>query len=479
MKKLGAIFCLLLAGCAVGPDYAQPDLSRDTDKAWHAKLPHEGKTVHLQQWWQQFNDPALDHLIAAAEKDSPTMQQALARITQARANLRGTSGAFYPAIGASGGVTRSLNNLAGIGANRSIYQTLTTGQFDAAWEVDLFGGLRRSREAAKAREQSALAGWHDARVSLAAEVANSYMNLRGCQEAVAIYAEQLTSQEKTRDLTRLKVDAGFLPEADGQRISASAAQTAAQLENQRGLCAQVINYLTNLTGLAQEKLQKELAMGSGEIPSPATSIILQLPAKTISQRPDVASAERNLAAASADIGVATAQLYPSLSLNGVIGFNSTSGLNNVGERWSYGPSISLPIFDGGQRKSIVERNRGLYDEALGSYRQTVRNAVNEVEDALVRLDTAAKRRSSAELAVKGFESAFHSGEESYRVGTTSLLDLEDLRRSVLAARITLVDVEQEWSQAWVALYKAAGGGWDGDFSQNPSTALSPSFPVRF
>lgn len=454
--------CILitsLSACSVGPDYLKPIFTKDTPQAWHATLPHDGSIADLSHWWEQFNDPLLNTLITAAQKNSPTLDQALARVEQRRATVRENNAGLLPSLDSSASANRSKSGTGSL----TTTQTTSIGQLDASWELDLFGGQRRAIESSKANLQSSQAEWHNARVTLAAEVADSYTTLRACENLVRLYQQQLESQQATAKLVALKVTAGFSAQSDGDLSAAGAAQTSSKLQSQKGICAINTNELVYLTGIDITSLENQITQNNGIVPKPADVKIEQVPAEVIEQRPDIAQSERALAAASADIGVAEADRYPSISLAGVIGINKPSGSSSL-QTWSFGPTVTLPIFDAGKRKATADKSRAIYDEALGAYRQTVRLAVNEVEDALSRLQTVDLRAEDASKAVSLYKSYFNALQSGFDAGTSNLIDLEDARRSVYTAEETLTAVKQEQAQAWIALYKAIGGGWTKDFN---------------
>lgn len=498
------VLAMALAGCAVGPDYRAPQLSGvEAPQGWHATLPHHGSRMALAHWWEQFHDPALTQLVEQADATSPTIAQALGRVREARATVSSSQAALFPKLTGAGSATRqggfgssqlgsglgsgglsasTLNPTLGLG-------TITTlaAQADASWELDLFGGKRRSLEGADARLAASEADWHDARVTLAAEVANTYLQQRQCEALVDIGATTLASRQETLQLTERKFRAGFVAPADYAQAQGSVADAVNALESQRAQCAQGIDKLVTLTGLGHDALGSLLIRTNGQIPAPPDAGLPDVPARMLSQRPDVSSAERAVAGASADIGVAVASRLPSLTLAGSIGINSfrVSGQSLTSKSWSFGPSVSLPIFDGGAGAARVETARARYDQTLASYRAKVRQAVQEVEDALVRLDAADRRLDAATMADAQYAKVLEAASARYRLGAGSLLQLEDVRRTTLQASQSLAAVKLERAQAWVALYKAAGGGWhveDADTAaephQNSSNAPAPAAQSR-
>lgn len=454
---------LLLTSCAVGPHYRRPtDAELGTPLTWRATLPHEGSAAGLSEWWKHFNDPALVHLVVAAEENSPTLANALGRIREARASVTANRALIWPALTGAGSISRGKNTGGGVGAKdgATVIATTSSGAVDASWELDLFGGKRRAAQAATARFESAEAGWHDARVTLAAEVANAYTSARQFQNLIALFEQEVVSLKTSEGLVVRKIEAGLAPMADSLAMAASTAEAADRLESQRGMFAQVCNQLVMLTGLTFGQIQATL--GKPEpVPQTNTWVDLEMPAKAIAQRPDVRSAESLLVAASADIGVAVADALPSLSLAGSLGINSTrtGGTNSTSRTWSFGPAVDIPIFRAGANAAKIEAARARYDQSLAAYRASVFTAVQEIEDALVRIDTVMHRVGYVQRAAEKYSDYFAATERSYREGRLSLLELESARRQSHGAQESLFSVELERAQSWIALYKALGGGW--------------------
>ncbi|WP_417068555.1 efflux transporter outer membrane subunit [Niveibacterium terrae] len=447
-----AALALLLAGCAVGPDYRRPDVP--IAKSWQAPLPHGGQLASLTDWWGRFHDPVLSDLLAAAQADSPTLARASAAIAKARATQRSSASAWLPSLSANASSTQA-GTKAGIGASPTV---TTGGGLDASWEIDLFGGVRRSVESARALSEARVADWHDARVSLAAEVATDYVDYRACELKLAAYRDEAKSQRETERLTRLSATAGFAASADADLAQASAASAEATATAQQAECDLTVKSLVALTGFEEVALRGKLAAGSG-LPSPDGLAVASVPASLLTSRPDIVSAERALASASADIGIAEAARWPGLTLSGAISATAVAGAASL--PWSFGPSLSLPIFQGGALKAKKEGAEAAYQSALADYRQTVRSAVKEVEQALVRLDSSARREADSRTSAEGYRRYFVATEQHWKAGGASLLDLETARRSALGAEIALVELQQNRIDYWIALYKAMGGGWQG------------------
>ncbi|MFG6486303.1 efflux transporter outer membrane subunit [Roseateles sp. BYS78W] len=441
-----AALTLALAGCAIGPTYRAP--APATAATWHAPAPHDGNAVSLQDWWAQFNDAALTQFIAWAEAGSPTLTQAWASIEKARATLTTTRAGALPSVTASAGATRG-------GTTGTATTTTRSAGLDASWEVDLFGRVRRNAEAASARVEAREADWHDARVSLAAEVADTYVQYRACGLLADAYERELDSVAKTEATTATMVQAGFTAPSDGALARASLASSRSTAINQRAQCALLLKSLVYLTGRDEPELLATMAAGSTAVPQPAHLSVDSVPAQVLRQRPDLASLERELAASSAEIGAAQADLYPSLSLSGAI----TRSLGQSLTTWSFGPALSMSLFDGGARRAAVDSANASYTSALAGYQQGVRAAVREVENALVNLDSTRQRATEAHQAAEEYRRYFNATEANWRAGTASLLSLEDARRSALSAEITDLTLAQSQVSDWIALYKALGGGW--------------------
>ena len=444
---------LALGACAVGPDYRQPPAPLPAQ--WHAPLPHGGELATLAGWWAQFDDPLLAELIGQAEAVSPTLAQARSRIVQSRADAAAARNVLWPSLNLGAAVLRS-------GGGNLVNQRLDSAALDAGWEVDLFGGGRRTLEAAAARQEGAQAAWHEARVSLAAEVAREYVGLRAGEALLADAEADLASRRTTEQLTRGKVQAGFGAPADGALAEASLAEAATRVIAQRAECDISVKALVALVGLDEAALRERLQARSGKLPQPAVLAVGGLPVQVLSHRPDLVVAERELAAASADIGGAQATLYPRLSLVGSVGvqYQRLAGVGGNSSVWRFGPSLDLPIFDAGRRLANVAAAQARYDSALAVYKSQVRQAVREVEQALVRLDSANRREVETGRAAEGNATAFCAAEARWRAGIGSQLALEEFRRLQVNARMQHLAVRHEAVAAWVALYRAVGGGWE-------------------
>jgi NodT family efflux transporter outer membrane factor (OMF) lipoprotein len=444
---------MALGGCALSAPPAKVDAAAPPQ--WQAPLPHNGNLTDLNSWWRNQGDPLLVQLIDAAQAASPTLASARSRIAQSRAERVAAGAALAPSLDVAGSVARQNQ--------QSSIPTGTTSQvaLQASWEIDIFGAGRAARNAAEARFNSANAGWHEARVSVAAETANQYYGLRACEQLLKVAVQDAGSRAYTARLTELSSKAGFLSPSDSALARASAADGRSRASAQRAACDIGVKSLVALTAIAEPELRAKLAAASA-VPAPAIAIAV-LPAQTLSQRPDVYTAEQEVAAASFEVRGAQAQRYPRLSLSGSVGAANfrSGGENTQLDTWTLGPlAISVPVFDAGRRRANVDAAQARYELAVSQYRGSVRKAVAEVEQALVTLKSTGERASDAEISLQGYRTAFTAIEDRYKNGLASLLELEDARRSRLAAENNVVSLQQERSNAWVALYRAAGGGWN-------------------
>ena len=465
---------LLVACAAISPPAAQ--VSDQAASQWYSSLPetaktglpHQGSAKELANWWQSLGDPLLVEFINSAQTASSSLTAAAGRIQQARSAVVAAGAASAPNLNASANASRG-------GAQLSVpVATSTQVGLQASWEVDLWGGNRAAQGAAQARLAGSQAGWHEARVSVAAEVANTYLNLRTCEQLVSVARDDVTSRSETSRLTGLLAKAGFAAPADAALARASNAQSQSMLTMQRTQCDLYVKALVALTAQSEPVLRQKLErtdLDKGYSASKSLANlntpqnlpdVPSLPAQLLAQRPDVFAAQQEVAAASGDVGSAQAAKYPSLGLSGSVGLAAlrSGGVNTNGTTWSIGPvAVTLPIFDGGQRNAVVDLASVNYEAAVSNYRAKVRGAVKEVEEALLSLQSAADRLVDAAVATEGYSAAFVASEARFKSGLGSLSDLEDTRRTALAAKTALLNLERERSVAWVALYRALGGGW--------------------
>jgi NodT family efflux transporter outer membrane factor (OMF) lipoprotein len=456
MKKLVSLAAaLLLAGCAV-PRPSASVAAAVAPPQWYAPVPHDGQVADLSAWWAQWDDPLLVELIERAQAASLTLATAASRIAQARATRVAAGAALLPSLDATGLVQR------GNSQPPTPLATIAQVGLQSQWEIDLFGGARAAAEAAQARYVGAATNWHAARVSVAAETATSYVSLRTCEELKAVALNDAKSRGETGRLTTLSEQAGFTAPATAALARASAAEASARATQQAAQCDLEVKGLVALTGMPEPELRAKLGPSWTEPTKPAQLVVASVPAQLLAQRPDVYQAELDVAAASADVGAARAERFPKLSLTGSIaaGRGWSEGQSASLQTWSIGPlSVTLPLFDAGRRAANVDAAQARYDEAALAYRARVRQAVREVEEALVNLQSAQSRTQDALTAREGYRQSFTGTEARYKSGLASLVELEDSRRTALAAETAWVQLKRERVGAWIALYRAMGGGW--------------------
>lgn len=468
---------VLLCGCLVGPDYKQPE----TKVPEHFSSVPATQSIDVARWWTSFNDPVLDALIDRAVVSNLNLKLAAARVREARAQ-RGVVGAdLWPDINVGASYNRSrssenafdfkrgngssagspeFRNFALPGEEHDLYQA----GFDANWEIDVFGHVRRSIEATNADIEAVEEGRRDALITLLAEVARNYVELRGFQRRLEIARDNLTVQQDTLDLTRARFQGQLISELDVSRAEAQVATTAAQipsLEAQRNAAAHRLGVLLGEPPGAL--LDELLAPATFSIPSGPAQVPAGLPSDLLRRRPDVRRAERELAAATARIGVATAELFPRFSLTGSLGLQSEEfrDLADSGSRYfSIGPSVSWPIFDAGRIRSNIQVQNARQEQAMAQYEQSVLSAMEDVENALVNYSKEQERRQSLARAVEANRKAVDMSRMLYDRGLTNFLDVLDAQRALFISEDALVQSNRTISTNLIALYKALGGGWE-------------------
>jgi NodT family efflux transporter outer membrane factor (OMF) lipoprotein len=463
------IFCLTvffiwqsLTGCAkVGPDYLKPDPVAPA--AWQAPLnrglslePSEQQV--LAKWWTLLKDPLLDSFIQEAIAGNLDLEQARARLLQARANRDISSAGLFPNLDVSGSVIKSRSS--GDRGNGTEATSYSTG-FDAGWELDLFGGKRRSVEAAQAQLEASRDDLRDVLVSLLAEVALNYVDVRTFQARLQIAGDNLASQQETFELIEARYQSGLANELALQQARYLAAGTRAQMPTLRTSLFSAANRLAVLLGRTPGSLTEQL---QDMVPLSALplSIAVGIPAETLQRRPDIRRAERLLAAQTAQIGAATADLYPSFRLNGSIGLEALSAgrlFNSGSGSYSFGPSFSWAIFDAGAIAANIRLQSSLQQEALAGYKATVLSALEEVENALVAYAEEQERHEALKESAEAAELASTLAEIQYQAGLINFTEVLDARRSLLSFQDQLAESTATMTGNLIRLYKALGGGW--------------------
>jgi NodT family efflux transporter outer membrane factor (OMF) lipoprotein len=465
-RSLATLFLLttllLLGGCAaVGPDYVRVEPAAPA--TWHSEL-HGGLTAgqaesdELARWWLVLQDPQLAALEERAVAGNLDLKAAQARIREARA-LRGSSRAgFFPTLdtAASASKSRSSEN-SGTGTERELY----SAGFDASWELDVFGGVRRSEEAAQADLEATRENLRDLQVSLLAEVALNYVELRTFQLRLEVSRANIASLQQSYELNQSRYRAGVigeLPVQESLRLLESTRSLVPALET--GLDA-VKNRLAVLLGERPGSLHQALA-ATQPLPSLPISVAIGIPAETLRRRPDVRRAERLLAAQTARIGVATAELYPQFRLSGSLGLEALSVgelFQSASKTWGIGPSVKWNLFDAGAIRSNIQIQNARQEQALVQYESSVLRALEEVENALVVYAKEQLRRDSIARAAAAAARAAELAQDQYQAGLVNFNNVLDAQRSLLALRDELARSDGTLISNFVRLYKALAGGW--------------------
>jgi NodT family efflux transporter outer membrane factor (OMF) lipoprotein len=472
MKRALALFAGLAAGCTVGPNY-QPPRTGVPERYLEAPGGAGLSDAQLASWWRSFGDPQLSALVEAALAQNLDIESAAARIREARALERAAGASALPQVDAQGSVTRQRisenaipappgGGAPGGGGFALPGQEFTTWRvgFDAAWEVDLFGRNVREREAARARTGAAVWNRRDWEVTVAAEVASAHFRLRALQQQIANAEAELARQQRFVSLVSARARGGLVTGQDVEQQRSEAASAAAAIPALEAQAKAQVHALGVLVGSTPDALAAQLAQ-PGALPA-APNIPAGLPSDLLRRRPDIRAAERELAAATADIGVAVADLYPRFSLTAAPALVSTAltSLLEWGSRsFSAAAAIDWPLFDGGRRRATVEARTARQEQALIAYRKAVLTALQEVEDALSRTDGDRRQIAELEVALAAASRAEEIARTRYRGGLVTYSDvlLAQARRLQLEDR--LIETKGALASDTAALFKALGGGW--------------------
>lgn len=478
---VGGLLCLVVPSCTVGPNYQRPDQAMPT--TFRSPTTQAAAGVLGRDWWRLFGDPTLDQLIEDARQANTNVQAAMARVAQARAAARVTRSEFFPVITFQPSISRartpSTGNPAfattgtdtggggGSGGSNSSAQRGAGGRtvtnvrlpFDLTYEVDIWGRVRRSYEASVAQARASVYDFEVVLQTLEADVAQNYFNIRFIDLQARIVAQTVESYRRQLDLTNKQFRAGLVGQTD-------MAQAESQLNST----------LTQEVELRRQRLDAEhaIAVLLGRPPSEITVLVMPLdleppgvpqvlPAELLRRRPDVAEAEQNLVAANANVGVAIADFYPTLTLNAAAGFQSAnlqSALNWEQRAWSIGPSLTAPIFEGGRLHASLEQARARYDELVATYRGTVLGALRDVEDSLTDLRLRAEAARVQELAVRSSREYLRLAQLQYQQGLVSYLTVIDAERTLLNNELSAAQILNQRLVSTVLLIKSMGGGWE-------------------
>lgn len=457
------IIVLALAGCAaVGPDYVR--VGPQALKQWHTGL-HGGLTAvslepeTLAHWWIALNDAKLSSLEERAVKGNLDLKDARARVREARAR-RGISRAnLFPTLDITGSATKSRSSEnSGTGNERELY----SAGFDARWELDVFGGVRRSIEASDADLQAGREDLHDVLISLMAETGLNYIEVRTYQTRLHVALANLDTQQETYRLIKSRYKAGLSDELEVQQARYNLESTRSQIPTLRAGLEEALNRLAILLGQPPGAVHDELEVRQ-PIPVTPLTVAVGIPADVLRRRPDIRAAERKLAAQTARVGVATADLYPKFTLNGSIGLESLDledFFTTASRSWNVGPSFSWNIFDASAIRQNIEVQSAMQEQALIQYESAVLSALEEVENALVAYAEEQNRRQSLKAATDAAQLAVQLAQDQYKAGLIDFSDVLDAQRSLLSFEDRLAESDGTVTSNLVRLYKALGGGWD-------------------
>lgn len=462
MRKLTLVMAVSLAGCAVGPDYKQPQTTVGDQFANSAAAAYSPDEIHAQ-FWTTLNEPLLTKLVEQAVAANKDLEIARANLRASRAARGLTQFDLFPTVTAGASrlkVKQSEHQLPGVPENEREFDDVDAG-FDASWELDFFGRVRRGVQAARAEEQAAAAQLRDAQVTVTAEVARNYFALRGLQDQLGVAISNSENQRQTLSLTEARLDAGRGTELDTSRAQAQLQTTLASIPPLRSSIAATIYRLSVLTGQLPTALTADLEPVQ---PSPTLPQLTAIgtPEALLRRRPDIRVAERQLAAATARIGIAVGDLFPRVSFIGSAGYNAgnTTDLGNAGsETYTFGPSISWAALDLGRVRSRIGVANAQADAALAAYQSTVLLALEETEGALINYGLAQSRSATLEQAAAASSKAANLARQRFEGGLTDFLNVLDAERDALSAQDSLAQSRAQTATSLIAVYKALGGGW--------------------
>lgn len=485
---LGVACVVLLAACTVGPDYhSKTTAELGVPGQWSVAPASSTGGEDLTTWWRRFDDPILGQLVEQSAAHNLDVAQAAARLREAREQLVISRSSLYPTLGVSGDAGRDAT-LRGHNEMEVLPDgTLTTATkggantyalgLDAGYQLDLFGGVRRSVESARASYEGAAFEKAATQISVESETARNYILARAAQARLENARASLAIQDDNLEIAGFRVKAGLVSSLDVEQARASRAQTAASLAPIEQAYEAAVARLGVLTGQAPEAL-KALLAAPKPIPLGPKSINIGVPANLLRQRPDVRAAERWLAAATAQIGVAESQLYPNLSLSGFINTDAATGLGGLFDTITGAvfANINQQIFDAGARRAQVRSQRAAADGAFAAYRSTILTALEDVENAATALKAARERERAFAVAYDAANNSAIIARSQYRTGLSDFVTLNTQEAALVAARDGLVQARADEALALVALYAALGGGWD--WTVIPSPSDSTAAPVQ-
>jgi NodT family efflux transporter outer membrane factor (OMF) lipoprotein len=455
---------LVASGCAVGPNYVEPEI--ETPDQWRVELTRglDRGQSDFQTWWTQFQDPVLNNLIQRAAEGSLDIRLALARIDTAAARRGIARGEWFPSLNAASTYQRtrvSESTVPFLPPPLERTDNFYSVGVGGGWEIDLFGRIRRSVESATADVEAAIEDYRDVLVVLYAQIGIGYVNVRTLQERIALNEQNIEAQRSTLRVVRDRNAAGLVGDLDVRQAEENLGSTESLLPLLRQLLVQEINRLSVLLGLPPSALHAELAQPA-PIPTLPAQVLVGLPYELLRQRPDVRAAERQLAAQTARIGVAKADLYPRFSLLGTFALQArdfTDWGNAASRAFSIGPSVIWNIFDGGRIRSNVRVQEALTEQALVGYERTVLDSLEESESAMIAFAEEQNRRDALERSAAAAAQAVELVQTLYRTGLTDFQNVLDTQRSLFFRQDELAASRGLVAQNLIVVYRALGGGW--------------------
>jgi NodT family efflux transporter outer membrane factor (OMF) lipoprotein len=477
-----AVLALSLSACTLGPDYQRPELPVAAEfkqaEGWKAAAPAD--VLARGEWWRLYGDAELDALVGRLNVDNQNLAAAEAQFRQARALVRGARSQLFPILSGSAGVTRSAqgsgsSDTSGGSFGSGVSESYEAG-LSASWEADIWGRLRRNLEANRASMQASAADLAAVRLSLQAELVQTYLQLRVIDEHQRLLDQTVAAYARSLRLTENQYRAGIVPKSDVTQAQTQLKSTQAQAIDLRWQRAQMEHAIAVLIGVAPSELDIAVREDIPALPG----VPLAVPSQLLERRPDIAAAERQVMAANANIGVAEAAWYPDLTLSASGGYrnSSFSDLFSVPNRfWSLGPQLALTLLDFGSRRAELERAEASYDQTVANYRQTVLDSFREVEDYLVQLRVLEEEAVVQREALEAAQESLRLIENQYRAGTVDFLSVVTVQTTALNNERTNLTLLGDRLTASVLLIAALGGGWDSaQLDQSPTAATSPDAP---
>ncbi|MBL0319533.1 MAG: efflux transporter outer membrane subunit [Alphaproteobacteria bacterium] len=468
----------LSSGCNLQSAYRNPDLllpqhwsraDKNTSETTQSDHNHNEPSSATAHWWKTLKDPAIDDLMAATYASNPTLEQALARMDEAQADLAVNKSAMFPSLSASTDASTANTHISG--GNSSGGGSVGSGQIAGRsstgsagvslhWELDLFGRIRNSVRAARNHLDARTADAESTRLTLSAKVADTVLDIRACRLVEQSLTQDVASYHKTLELIRLKKAVGLAADVDEASAQRNVATAQVSLTSQHEICQQQLNALVAISGKSREMVDEQLAkpLANGVAMPAVPEATLEIPATLLRLHPTLKSADKDAQAAWADIGVARAQRLPKIDLAAAL---SGEWIRSAGSTinlltWTLAPSAAVDVLDGGKGAANVSAAEARYRQAAAFLQTNVRSVIEEVENALAAEQSAQERKTSTQLALSAAQTAFAAKEKQWKSGTINLLELEDARRQLTLAANNATSADRDRAKAWVNLVKATG-----------------------